>query len=173
MRERVIYLIKTYLWTVVVFIIAKIGFMLFCREGHDFTFNDVWQVIAHGLSLDLSTALYFLIIPFLLTIVSVWTDHGDRSRDSKRSMNHGPVSVIQRILYVYYGIIAIAFALAFVADTSLYPFWGFKLDASCLQYLSTPHEAAASVSTGYLLVRLVILVILAGLVWLGYPKMNF
>ena len=158
MRERVIYLTRMYLWTVVVFIIAKIGFMLSCREGHDFTFDDVWQVITHGLSLDLSTALYFLIIPFLLTIVSIWWNNQ---------------KVLKRIYYIYYAIIAIAFALAFIADTSLYPFWGFKLDASCLQYLSTPNEAAASVSTGYLLVRLAILVILAGLVWLGYPKMNF
>ena len=158
MRERVIYLTRMYLWTVVVFIIAKIGFMLSCREGHDFTFDDVWQVITHGLSLDLSTALYFLIIPFLLTIVSIWWNNQ---------------KVLKRIYYIYYAIIAIAFALAFIADTSLYPFWGFKLDASCLQYLSTPNEAAASVSTGYLLVRLAILVILAGLVWLGYHKINF
>lgn len=141
-----------------VFIIAKIGFMLSCREGHDFSFDDVWQVISHGLSLDLSTALYFLIIPFLLTIVSIWWNNE---------------KVLKRIYYIYYAIIAIAFALAFVADTSLYPFWGFKLDVSCLQYLSTPNEAAASVSAGYLLVRLVILVILVILVWLGYPKMNF
>ena len=158
MRERVIYLIKTYLWTVVVFIIAKIGFMLCCRTDHDFTFDDVFQVITHGLSLDLSTALYFLIIPFLLTIVSLWWNQG---------------KVLKRISTIYFTIIAVAFALAFVADTSLYPFWGFKLDASCLQYLSTPNEAAASVSTGYLLVRLAILIILTGLVWLGYPKMNF
>ena len=158
MKERVIYLTKTYLWTAVVFIIAKIGFMLCCRTDHDFMFDDVFQVIIHGLSLDLSTALYFLIIPFLLTIISLWWNQG---------------KVLKRISSIYFAIIAIAFALAFVADTSLYPFWGFKLDASCLQYLSTPNEAAASVSTGYLLVRLVILVILAGLVWLGYPKMNF
>ena len=143
---------KTYLWTVVVFIIAKIGFMFFCREGHDFSVADVMQVIIHGLSLDLSTALYFLIVPFLLTMASIW------------------VRVPRWLYNAYYAVIAVAFALAFVADTSLYPFWGFKLDASCLQYLSTPNEAAASVSTGYLLVRLVILVILVILVYQGYTR---
>ena len=143
---------KTYLWTVVVFIIAKIGFMFFCREGHGFSVADVMQVITHGLSLDLSTALYFLIVPFLLTMASIW------------------VRVPRWLYNAYYAVIAVAFALAFVADTSLYPFWGFKLDASCLQYLSTPNEAAASVSTGYLLVRLVILVILVILVYQGYTR---
>ena len=97
--------------TVVVFIAAKVVFMLACREGHAFTTADIWQVVRHGLSLDLSTALYFLIVPFLVTLASVWW------------------RVPRWVLKMYYALIAIAFALAFVADTSLYNFWGFKLDA--------------------------------------------
>ena len=159
MRCRVSFLLRTYLWTVLVFIVAKVVFMLSCQEGHAWTADDLWQVIAHGLTLDLSTALYFLILPFLLTVVSLW--HNGRW--------------IGIVLRIYFAVIALAFALAFVADTSLYPFWNFKLDASCLQYLETPTDAMASVSTGFLLVRLVILVILAILVFLGYtrPKVHF
>ena len=155
MAARVKFLIKVYLWTVVVFIIAKMGFMLCCREGHEFTLSDVWQVITHGLSLDLSTALYVLIVPFLMTIVSVWWKN-------KRVLNW--------ILRIYFIIIAIAFALAFVADTSLYPFWGFKLDASCLQFLDTSGDMTSSVTTGYLLWRLLILLLMAFLIYKGYPK---
>ena len=155
MVARVKFLIKVYLWTVVVFIIAKMGFMLCCREGHEFTLSDVWQVITHGLSLDLSTALYVLIVPFLMTIVSVWWKN-------KRVLNW--------ILRIYFIIIAIAFALAFVADTSLYPFWGFKLDASCLQFLDTSGDMTSSVTTGYLLWRLLILLLMAFLIYKGYPK---
>ncbi|MBO4719834.1 MAG: sulfatase-like hydrolase/transferase [Prevotella sp.] len=150
-----LFLIKTYLWTVLVFIIAKLSFMFFCREGHVFSFSDIWQVITHGLTLDLSTALYFLIMPFLVTMVSVWWNNG---------------KVLKRILYTYFIIISIAFALAFVADTSLYPFWGFKLDASCLQYLSTPNEAAASVSVLYLIIRFLALILTAGIICFGYIK---
>ena len=51
-----------------VFIIAKIVFMLACREGHAFTVGDIYDVVAHGLTLDLSTALYFFIIPFLISM---------------------------------------------------------------------------------------------------------
>ena len=153
--RRVSFLIKVYLWTVMVFIIAKVGFMLCCKNGHEFTSGDVWQVITHGLSLDLSTALYVLIIPFLLTLVSVWWKNE---------------KILRWSLRIYFIIIAIAFALAFVADTSLYPFWGFKLDASCLQFFDTPGDMAASVSTGYLLLRLVILVIIAWVIYKGYPK---
>ena len=159
MAARVKFLIKTYLWTVIVFIVAKVIFMLCCHEGHTFGIGDMWDVVWHGLTLDLSTALYFLILPFLLTIVSIWYWS----------------KWLCRVLNIYFLLISIAFALAFVADTSLYPFWNYKLDASCLQYLETPSEATASVSTGYLLVRLVILVGLAWQIWLGYtfPKIHF
>ncbi len=153
MRCRVSILLRTYLWTVVVFIIAKVAFMLCCHKAASaLTLADMKDVIIHGLTLDLSTALYFLILPFLLIMISLW--HNGKW--------------IKTMLHVYFAIVAIAFTLAFVADISLYPFWGFKLDASCLQYLATPTDAMASVSTGYLLGRVVIFAILACLVYLGY-----
>ena len=154
MKQRIRYLLRFYLLTVTVFIAAKVGFMLFNHEEHDFTLADVWQVIWHGLSLDLSTSLYLLAVPFLLTIVSVW------------------VKVPRWLFYGYNAIIGLAMALAFVADTSLYPFWGFKLDASCMQYLDTPTEAMASVSAGYLVLRGVTIVALAALVFGLYGKME-
>ena len=154
MRCRVKFLTATYLWTVLVFIVAKVCFMLFCQEGHDFSFGDMWQVISHGLSLDFSTALYFLIVPFLVVMVSVWWNG----------------KILSKILLVYFIIIAFAFALAFVADTSLYPFWGFKLDASCLQYLDTPTEAMASVTTSYLILLLLAVFLTTALIVFGYIK---
>ena len=143
MRQRLLYLGKFYLLTIVVFVLAKVVFMFANAEGHAFTAADLWDVITHGLSLDLSTALYLLIIPFLVTVVSCWWDH----------------KVLTIIIRIYYGVVAVALITAFVADTSLYPFWGFKLDASCLQYLETPAEARASVSGPYLTIRLVILIL--------------
>ena len=151
--KRALYLLKTYLWTVVVFIIAKVAFMYYNQEGHDYSWNDLCDVVRHGLSLDLSTALYFIIFPFLVVLVSLWWNNE---------------KVLRRVLSIYYVVISIAFALAFVADSSLYPFWGFKLDASCLQYLETPTEAMASVSTGYLIMRLLVIGIVAVLIYMGY-----
>ena len=152
MKCRVKFLLATYLWTLLTFIIAKVCFMLFCHEGHGFSVSDMWQVIRHGLTLDLSTALYFLIVPFLAAIISIWW--------------RGKVLI--KILQVYFLLIAFAFALAFVADTSLYPFWGFKLDASCLQYLDTPTEAMASVTTAYLVWRVIAILIVASIISIGY-----
>ena len=141
MRQRLIYWMKVFMLTVVIFIAAKLVFMLVNYEGHAFGVSDVVAVIAHGLSLDLSTSLYFLILPFLITLVSLWWDE----------------RLLHTILRIYYGVIATMLMLAFVADTSLYPFWGFKLDASCLQYLEAPAEVRASVSGFYMAIRLILL----------------
>jgi hypothetical protein len=70
MRQRLLYLGKFFLLTAVLFIAAKVVFMLANAEGHAFSASDVVSVITHGLSLDLSTTLYLLIIPFLVTVVS-------------------------------------------------------------------------------------------------------
>ena len=144
------YLLKFYLATVALFIGAKVVFMLCNASGHGVTMGDYFSVVAHGLSLDLSTALYFLIVPLLVTLLYL------------------RVNVPRWVLKVYNAVIAFAFALAFVADTSLYPFWNFKLDASCLQYLETPTEAMASVSWAFIAMRFVIWLLTAWLIYIVY-----
>ena len=154
MKVRVSYLLETYLLTVLLFIVAKVAFMLCNASTHPFTVGDVFDVATHGLTLDLSTSLYCLIVPFLLTVASLWTTG----------------RWLRRILTAYHLLLAVVLSLAFVADTSLYPFWGFKLDASCLQYLETPTEAMASVSSGYIVVRLVVLLLVASLIFAAYQR---
>lgn len=153
MKERLLYLIKYYLLTVVIFIAAKVGFMLMNGGDHPFATGDMTDVVWHGLSLDLSTALYVFAIPFICMMASIW---------------YPREKCFRWILRPFSLIISIAFALAFVADTSLYEFWNFKLDASCLQYLETPTEAMASVSTGYILLRLLVIILLVWLFTLAY-----
>ena len=156
MKERVLYLIKIYLMTVVIFVMAKVVFMVANYNGHPFGIRDVWDVVVHGLSLDLSTSIYLVVIPFLVSMVSIW-------------WKPKGLSILMKI---YYAIISIALTLAFTADTSLYPFWGFKLDASCLQYLESPAEAKASVSGWYLVIRLGIIVGVSYLIYLCYQSVS-
>lgn len=160
MRRRLLYLLKIYVLLTMVFVTGKLAFMFLNREGHEFSTGDMTDVVRHGLSLDLSTALYFILVPFVVVIVSVWWNNG---------------RILRKILGIYYYIVALAFSLAFVADTSLYPFWGFKLDASCLQFLSTPGDAFASVDVEYILIRLIVLIVLTGVIGylLSRPKPNF
>jgi len=157
MKQRLIYLFKVYALTMMIFIVAKVIFMLCNLADHPFTAVDMWQVIRHGLSLDLSTSLYILILPFLVTIISLWWDNRK----------------LQIFLRIYYAFIVTIMTLAFVADTSLYPFWGFKLDASCLQYLETPAEARASVSGFYMTIRIILLIVGSYVLYRLYKAIPF
>ena len=153
MKERVFYLVRIYLFMVLALILAKPVFMLYNHANHPFTAHEVMQVMSHGITLDLSTALYLIVVPFLVTLLSVWLWRWNGLR---------------QLLKGYYVLVAFLLALAFVADTSLYEFWGFKLDASVLPYLSTPKEAFASVSFWYLLIRILVIVLVA---WILYKIM--
>lgn len=155
MLHRVLYLLKAYLLTVLIFIVAKMGFMFYHAGVQSFTVTDVFEVIRHGLSLDLSMGLYILSLPFLCLAVSIWVP---RER------------LFRNILRPFYIVISLAMALIFVADTSLYEFWLFKLDAFCLQYLETPTEAMASVSTSYILMRLLTIALLTAIFTWAYWK---
>ncbi len=74
MKKRLSYLIRFYLLTVLIFLIAKWVFMLFNHAQTTYTMGDMLAVWRHGMSLDLSTALYFFILPFLMTMVSMWVN---------------------------------------------------------------------------------------------------
>jgi len=124
--------------------------MVYNHDAATWTMADMLEVIGHGLSLDISTALYFLIIPFFVAWASIW------------------LPMPRWLMKPYYIFVAIAFSLAFVYDTCLYPYWHFKLDALCLQYLETPSEAMASVSTGYILLLLLALIVVAVIISLAY-----
>ena len=152
MKQRILYLTKYYGVTVIIFIIAKLVFLCFNSDKEPLGASDVWEVILHGISLDLSTALYLLSIPFLLTLACLWIH-------------------IPRIVYRIYNItIAIVLPLAFIADTCLYPFWQFKLDSSCLTYLESPAEVLANISTLYIVAILIIWALAAFTVFFVYKK---
>ena len=90
-------------------------------------FNVIW----HGLPLDLSLAGYLTAIPGLLLIASAWTDSG----------------VIRNIRKYYFLFTSILLSCIFVGDLGLYGFWGFRLDTTPLFYFfSSPKDAIASVS---------------------------
>ena len=103
-----------------------------------FPLSDYANVIIHGLSLDAATAGYFTALPLLMLLVSVWARN----------------FALRQWMRPYLIVIAIAISIVFVVDTALYTFWGFKLDATVFNYLDSPTEAFASVSVGFILIRL-------------------
>lgn len=142
MLKRIRYIVSYYATLVVAFILAKPLFLYFNSDSnHQFTTNDIADVIGHGLVLDGATAAYLTVIPWLLLTLSVWIR----------------IPSLRRIYCVWYGLTAFTVALICVADTCLYSFWDFKLDATVLNYIDSPKNAIASVSTLYILLALAVI----------------
>ena len=152
MKKRIIYIISYFFTLLLLFVIQKPLFMLYNDAiGKEVASSDFWQVMWHGISLDATTAGYLTALPLLVILVSIWV----------RKIS------LKKLLLPYYILAAILVSVVFVVDMGLYPFWGFKLDASIFLYLDSPKEAMASVSTGFIAIRiLAMLVWAAGMVWL-------
>ena len=146
MKKRVLYLVEIYVAMVAVFVVAKPLFMLYNAAGHHFFVGDVFSVVWHGLSLDISTSIYFALLPYLAVMISLWWKGW---------------GIMRLIMKWYYGIVAVIFSLALVADASLYTFWGFKLDSSVFQYIDSTGDAFVSVSAGYLIVRIILIILIS------------
>ena len=63
------WLVEVWLAFVVAFVLAKPCFMLYQASAQQFTGSDVISVVGHGLSLDLSTSLYFILLPYLVVLL--------------------------------------------------------------------------------------------------------
>ena len=152
MKKRILYIVTLFFTLLLLFISQKPLFMLYNDAvGKDAVWGDFFQVMLHGASLDATTAGYLTALPLVFVIISIWL--------KKISL--------RKYLLPYYIIATLLVAITFVVDMGLYPFWGFKLDASVFLYLDSPEEAMASVSAGFVVVRVLAMVLLAALyAWL-------
>ncbi|MDE6105980.1 MAG: LTA synthase family protein, partial [Bacteroidales bacterium] len=151
MKERLIELVKTYLLLLGIFVLQKPLFMLCYHALYaDVPCTDWVRVIWHGLVLDTSVAAYFTVVPGLLAVISAWSRTG----------------ILHWIYRGYYLLVSLLLALIFVVDVSLYGYWGFRLDATPVFYfLSSPQDAVASVSGGYIALGLLAVLAYAALLY--------
>ena len=136
-RGRVSLFISLFLLWTFIGVLSKLVFLAVYASIIDgISASDWWDVIWHGLVLDVAIAGYLTIIPALIFIASLWTES----------------KVTGWIWKGYVGIVSFISSLAYVANIALYGFWGFPLDNTPLLYIKTsPSDAMASVTTGQLI----------------------
>ena len=151
MKKRVLFLFACFITFILVFALQKPVFMLYNHaSGWGFSISEYLQVMVHGLQLDATVAGYLTVIPLLLTLLSVWI----------------PGRYITFILKGYFFIVACIISLIFVVDIALYPYWGFRLDATPLFYLQSPSDALASAPASTLILQTLVFVVYTyGIFW--------
>ena len=126
---RLRFLFRYFLTWLLIFVTQKIVFMLVNMGLADGApFGSCLAALWHGLRLDVTTASYLAIIPTLVVLVSYF-------------FRRFP---LRKVLVPYYWLTSVVIAIAFLADTILYFFWGAKLDANELLYVAKPKDMLAS-----------------------------
>ena len=134
MKERALFLARYYFSLIALFIIYKLIFLALNSGDASISVTDYLAVIYNGMPHDLAVAGYFTTVPLLLTIATLFADFS-----------------LKGFLKGYNIFVATAIVLAFVADSTLYPYWEFKLDATVLAYIDSPANAIASIAVWHLI----------------------
>ena len=130
-RHTMRFYIKYFIYWLTYFALARLVFLAFHHHVLDAATHSLGEVMwsfVHGMRMDASMAAYLSIVPFILYPF----------------INH---TAVGKALRFYHYVILAMVSLAVVTDLGSYKAWGFRLDASILDYLSHPKEAAASTMT--------------------------
>ncbi len=148
MRQRLLFILSLLALFVAVFALGKVAFLWYNHAVEAFSITDTWQVIWHGLTMDLSTAAYLTAIPWLCCLVSLWWGK----------------MPLRRLLLPYYIVVCTLVSAIVVGDTVMYGFWKFKLDSTIFPYLRHAEGATNSVSPWFIVVGLAVFALLAAAV---------
>ncbi len=150
-QSTMLFLISTFACWLVIFALGKLGFILYNHAENETSIGDTFDVLRHGFSMDMSTAGYLVIIPWLVSFIFVLCNKGsDKAR-----------KIWSRTLISYSIAVAIVVALVLCGDTFLYEYWKTKLNASIFVYMQNVEGAANSVSMWFVISRILAILISA------------
>jgi len=144
-----------FLYWILFFAGAKVAFLLYhFNLTKALTGIEVLKVFLYGSRMDASFTAYICIFPFLLFFI--------KSIVLKFSVN--------KIITIYTFILVIVFSFLITADLELYAAWGYRMDATPLQYFKSPKEMAATVSSAPLFLLLLIFILFTAVFIFIYKK---
>ncbi len=148
MKKRLISLFLYSIFWLAFFFFARLFFIIFqYKVSFHESLAGLTGTFSHGIMLDISTTGYYLLLPFLLIIPTIF-------------FTGKWYSVFMK---VYTWCLILFSAIIVVSDASLYSYWGFRMDYTPVFYLKTPAEAVASVSTFKLVLLLTTVVFISAL----------
>ncbi len=117
-------------------------------------FSEIIASYWHALHLDLATAAYFMMFPFVLLLI--------QSFYSPKWLN--------KVNRIYVFVAVFLFCLLTVAELGIYPEWKTKMPYKAFTYLSNPTEVYDTISTGLFFSLLAIFIVKLSIVYFVYVK---
>ncbi len=129
MKARLFFLLRYYLFWIVLAIVAKVIFLLYqWSDTVQLEAVDFWHILAGGIRLDLSLGGYIMMLSSVILVFSSIV-----KEEVIRPLFSGLTCLL---LIFFWGVVVI--------DLELFKNWGFHMDTTPLMYLKTPKEALAS-----------------------------
>ncbi len=157
MKRRLLFLLAVFAATTLLMALQKPVFLLFhAAQAAEAPLAERLLVLWHGLSLDMTVAGYVTALPLLATLASLWVSLSDR--------------VWRRMFRGYFLVVSLFTAAVFAVDLALYGYWGFRIDATILIYLSDPKGALASIGAWEAVRQVLLFVLSAGVMTWVYDR---
>lgn len=168
MKAKLLFLLKYYLFWILMSVAAKVVFLLYqWKDSSTLTGGDIWHILSGGLQLDLSLGGYIVMFAAVIMVFSCFLSE----------------KVIRLIFSALTLLFLVFFSVVMTVDLELFKNWGYHLDTTPLLYLKTPKEAMASTPV-WLIISLVLLMMMwiTGGFWifrkwvlsgLHYAKLNY
>ncbi|HLN53398.1 MAG TPA: sulfatase-like hydrolase/transferase [Lentimicrobium sp.] len=160
MNRIVVSLLRQLVFWMVFFFIARALFLLYNIPSLRIEKIGVSESIAafwHALPLDLATACYLLIFPFILLIIQALFK----------------ADWVNRVNKIYTLIAIILFSLLITAELGIYPEWKTKMPYKALNYLLNPSEIYNSASSGSFFLLIALFLFLSTAVYLLYTRIFY
>ncbi len=151
------YVLKLFLFLLLLFITERIIFLLFQFNSlKGISTKEILMVFTHAFAMDVATSCYIVLFAFLLLSIHLFLKG----------------SLIPKTLRYYTNVIILLTGFINVCDIALYQAWGTRINHKAISYLAYPKEAAASgMSTQYILV--IVIFILQSIFFIRLSKRYF
>ncbi|MBQ2591382.1 MAG: hypothetical protein II569_06590, partial [Paludibacteraceae bacterium] len=155
MKRYLLFFFKNYFFWVLFFVVFKAIFLI---ANHNFTSalsaGEVLKVFLYGLKMDLSAAGYLSLVPGVVMALMPFFPR-----------------VAQRVVKGYTLVVIVAMTIMGLADLSLYPAWGTRLDSQVIPYLADPVAVVSSVSNMQLVLSFLAIALIVFLSYLAYSRL--
>ena len=155
MKNRLLFLLKYYIFWIVFSIVAKGLFLVYqYSETSSLEIADYWMIFWKGLRMDLSFGGYIMMLSGIILALGVFL----------------PSAWVKRIFSGLTFLLLLICSLVVVGDLELFKNWGYHMDATPLLYLKTPGDALASTPTWLILLLIALCVVLVCVFYIFYQR---
>ncbi len=155
MKARLRYLLFYIVFWLLIFILAKITFLLYQHhESFALPIIDWFRIVFHGFKLDVSTTGYILLFPSFILAATSYLNW----------------KTIYYSITIYTCIVLVVILVLTLVDLEIYKYWGTRLDKDPLRFLATPAETLASSTLLSIVIFVFAFLLTMSLLFLTYMK---